>query len=167
MTENGRGYLSEIEELSVAEQHLLLMVEVCEKRAQAQLRLASEVIFVVYHKKACYGPGSKYAQTYLDLTLRDQNATQNEVANAFSNLGLNMTGLFRLTDSLDFLDKALECTSKETSDRKSSFNMDRFYRNRGRALFYLGRNAEALADYATAEQWQDRLYGPNSIYLGE
>lgn len=92
----------------------------------------------------------------------------NDVANAWSNMGYTRVSAFEASDGVPYLDKAISMAKDVPEPRRcQQFNIDRFLRNRGRANAQLRRFEDALSDYQEAEDYQEKIHGPNSHYDGE
>jgi len=93
---------------------------------------------------------------------------ENDLANAYSDMGYSLCAAFRASGALPYLDKAIEMAKAHPEPEcYTKFNIDRFLRNHGRANQQLRRFDKALADFEEANYFQAKLHGENSHYDGE
>lgn len=89
----------------------------------------------------------------------------NDVANAWSNMGYTRVSAFEASDGILYLDKAISMANDVPEPRRyQQFNIDRFLRNRGRTNAQLHRLEAAERDFQEAEHYQEKIHGPNSHY---
>ncbi|KAK7398137.1 hypothetical protein QQX98_012501 [Neonectria punicea] len=92
----------------------------------------------------------------------------NDLANAHNNRGYALVSAQNAVEGLQYLDTAISMAkSAPEPERYTSYNLDRFLRNRGRAKQQLGRFDDALLDFDEAERIHKMVHGPNSHYDGE
>ncbi|KAI0867246.1 P-loop containing nucleoside triphosphate hydrolase protein [Hypoxylon argillaceum] len=93
---------------------------------------------------------------------------ENDLANAYSDMGYSYCSAFKPQEALKYLDKAVDIAlSHSKPDCYREFNVDRFLRNRGRAKAQLGAFGGALDDFTKAEYYQAKIHGEHSHYDGE
>lgn len=100
--------------------------------------------------------------------LEESGLKDNDVANAYSDMGYTLCSAFKASEALPYLDKAIEIAkSHPEPDCYAQFNLDRFLRNHGRANQQLKKFDDALADFKEAEDYQLKVHGEDSHYDGE
>ncbi|RWA07908.1 hypothetical protein EKO27_g7190 [Xylaria grammica] len=108
------------------------------------------------------------AKIEFDIFVARQGPDENDLANAYSDMGYSSCSAFKPQKALEYLDKAVEIAlSYPEPQCYSSFNIDRFLRNRGRTKAQLGDFDGSLNDFTKAEYYQAKLHGENSHYDGE
>ena len=108
------------------------------------------------------------AKVEFDILVEHIGLDQNDLANAYSDMGYSLRSAFKPLDALFYLDKAVDIAKSHPHPKRyTNFNIDRFLRNRGRTKQQLMGFKEALEDFAGAEYYQSKIHGENSHYDGE
>ncbi|KAF9736048.1 hypothetical protein PMIN01_05963 [Paraphaeosphaeria minitans] len=90
------------------------------------------------------------------------------LATSYSAVGFALVGLYRGEEAAKVIEKAFAVSKDKTDVEKlAGYNVDRYYRNLGRAKFYMGLFDEPKRDVEESQRWQARVYGEGSHYHGE
>ena len=108
------------------------------------------------------------AEIELDILKERGLSQENDLANAYNDMGYSLCSAFRALEALPYLDTAI-AIAKEHPEPEcyTRFNLDRFLRNHGRANQQIKQYDKALADFEEAEGYQVKLHDANSHYDGE
>jgi tetratricopeptide (TPR) repeat protein len=94
-----------------------------------------------------------------------------DMANGYGLMTLATTAVWKGEEGLTWINKAIQCmTQQSTSDEElmKKHNADRFWRNRGRTNYLLGRYDDAKDGFTQAEKsqfWKDNHYDGESGYV--
>jgi len=90
------------------------------------------------------------------------------LATNYSAVGFALVGLYKGKEAVKIIEKAFDVFKDKTEAEKlAGYNVDRYYRNMGRARFYMGRFDDSKRDVEESIRWQNRVYGEGSHYHGE
>ncbi|KAI1108245.1 P-loop containing nucleoside triphosphate hydrolase protein [Nemania sp. NC0429] len=110
----------------------------------------------------------KCAKLEFDIFVAHNGPEENDLANAYSDMGYSCCSAFKPQEALGYLDRAVDIAlSHPEPECYRNFNIDRFLRNRGRTKAQLGDYDGSLNDFSRAEYYQGRIHGENSHYDGE
>ncbi len=103
------------------------------------------------------------AKAEFDILQRHNPAEDNNLANAYSNVGYAMLSAYKAAEGIKYLDKAIAIAKAVPEPaRYQEYNIDRFLRNKGRCMFH-----DALLDFDEVEYFKAKVHGRNSHYDGE
>lgn len=167
MTCDKKRYCSEISSLSLGEKLGAAATDNCVDKTSLGHASLCESLATIHHRRGRYCDAYSLFLCTLEIRQRDPSTTAPELADSYSAVGLALFGLFRSEEAIAYVGKALEITYGAPPGERHTFNVDRYLRNRSRPLAALGRLAEAKADVAACEAFQDQVYGPDSHFHGE
>lgn len=157
----------EIQHFLDAERSLLSLLENAENNSVFAAKIHRSLLGL-YERTDRSIRAKSSASLEFEIVGRDSQSVENDVANAWSNMGYTRVSAFEASDRVPYLDKAIS-VAKDVPEPKrcQHFNIDRFLRNRERTNGQMRRFEDALRDFDEAEYYQEKIHGPSSHYDGE
>ncbi|KAK4156150.1 hypothetical protein C8A00DRAFT_30962 [Chaetomidium leptoderma] len=108
------------------------------------------------------------AHTELAILTKHDSPEDNNLANAYSNVGYALLSVYKAAEGIKYLDTAVAMARAHAEPAcYREYNIDRFLRNRGRCRQQMKQFDQARRDFLEAEYFQAKIHGPDSHYDGE
>lgn len=159
--------MNETQQFIAAEKLLKDLLPDCNEKSLDYAHM-NRILMGIYERTGRSYRAAECAKVEFDIFTEHFSPDQNDLANAYSDMGYSLCSAFKPSDALFYLNKAVDMAKSHPEPKRyTHFNIDRFLRNRGRTKQQLRRFKEALEDFAEAEYYQPKIHGDDSHYDGE
>ncbi|KAH6847115.1 P-loop containing nucleoside triphosphate hydrolase protein [Chaetomium sp. MPI-CAGE-AT-0009] len=163
-------YLVEIQHFAEAEASFVSLLADSEKDSLLAARIYRGLMGLYERtgrsKKACAAANKEFDILRKHVPGREE--WEAIMANAHGKMGYSLVSAYKVAEAILHLNRAVDVAKAHPEPKcYQDFRIDRFLRNRGRCREQLGQLDGALRDFLEAEDFQDKIYGPDSYYDGE